>query len=122
LRSVRFAERLALAALPGRSWEYEKARNGVFHGKFRRTSGAFYPAHLHMNIDGQFRRMGIGKRLIESYFADLRRHGSSGIHLFCGGDPLQFYLHAAFKYWLGVGYLAGVYSERSQRAGMTTKC
>jgi len=109
----------------GFAWQelgIRKSAERSFSRKIQKDISRFYPAHLHMNIDGQFRRMGIGKRLIESYFADLRRHGSSGIHLFCGGDPLQFYLHAAFKYWLGVGYLAGVYSERSQRAGMTTKC
>jgi len=56
-----------------------------------------YPAHLHVNVDESYRRAGIGRRLIESYFTDLRRRGVTGVHLFCGGDPVKFYQRLNFQ-------------------------
>jgi GNAT superfamily N-acetyltransferase len=65
--------------------------------KVRREIDLSYPAHLHINIDALFRGRGVGRQLTESYVADLRREGVSGLHLFCGPDPLPFYLRLGFQ-------------------------
>src|SRR5262245_6091448 len=70
---------------------------GNFSLNTRRDIARFYPAHLHMNVERKFRRIGIGQRLLETYFADLKRAGIGGIHLFCGADPLPFYHHSGFR-------------------------
>ena len=56
-----------------------------------------YPAHLHINMAADQRRQGAGRRLVESYFADLRRSGVAGVHLFCGPDPVEFYRRLGFQ-------------------------
>lgn len=58
---------------------------------------AFYPAHLHVNVEAGYRRMGIGRRLIESYLVDLRLQGVAGVHLYCGADPVEFYRRLGFE-------------------------
>jgi GNAT superfamily N-acetyltransferase len=68
-----------------------------FTPALRRTIARAYPAHLHINVAAGYRRRGIGRRLIESYFADLRRHNVSGVHLFCGPDPVEFYRLLGFQ-------------------------
>ncbi len=56
-----------------------------------------YPAHLHINVDADHRRSGVGRLLMESYFADLRRANVTGIHLFCGTEPVAFYRRLGFQ-------------------------
>ncbi len=56
-----------------------------------------YPAHLHVNVDARHRQRGIGRRLVESYLADLRLQAVTGVHLFCGADPLGFYRSLGFE-------------------------
>ncbi len=68
-----------------------------FSPALRRTIARVYPGHLHINIEVGYRHRGIGRRLIESYFADLRRRGASGVHLFCGADPVEFYRRLGFQ-------------------------
>jgi GNAT superfamily N-acetyltransferase len=55
-----------------------------------------YPAHLHINVAEGHRHMGIGRRLIEIYIADLRLRGVTGVHLFCGAGPVEFYRRLNF--------------------------
>lgn len=55
-----------------------------------------YPAHLHINVAEGHRHTGIGRRLIEAYIADLRLQGVTGVHLFCGADPVEFYRRLNF--------------------------
>ena len=70
---------------------------GRFSRELRCSIEVDYPAHLHVNVDAGYRRMGIGRRLMESYFDDLRSCGVVGIHLFCGADPVKFYRLLGFE-------------------------
>lgn len=56
-----------------------------------------FPAHLHMNIERDFRRRGIGRQLLRSYLRDLRRAAVPGVRLFCGCDPAPFYRRSGFR-------------------------
>jgi GNAT superfamily N-acetyltransferase len=55
-----------------------------------------YPAHLHMNVEAEYRGHRIGAQLIERYVRDLRTAGVPGIHLFCGAAPRPFYARHGF--------------------------
>lgn len=46
---------------------------------------AEYPAHLHIDLLPETQGQGLGRRLIETLFAELRRRGVPGLHL--GMDP-----------------------------------
>ena len=70
---------------------------GRFSRSLRHTVALAYPAHLHINIDAGFRRMGVGRRLIECYFTGLRSDQVPGVHLFCGADPVEFYRRLGFQ-------------------------
>jgi GNAT superfamily N-acetyltransferase len=56
-----------------------------------------YPAHLHMNVEAEWRRHGVGARLIERYAQDLQAAGVPGIHLLCGAAPRPFYARNGFS-------------------------
>ena len=56
-----------------------------------------YPAHLHMNVEADWRASGIGTKLAEQFFADLHAAGVPGVHLYCGVPPLKFYEKQGFK-------------------------
>jgi GNAT superfamily N-acetyltransferase len=75
----------------------EKAAEQAFPRELRRMLQRDYPAHLHMNVDAAWRGSGVGRKLVEAFFSDLRNAGVLGVHLYCGGDPLEFYLHRGFK-------------------------
>ena len=55
-----------------------------------------HPAHLHMNVEAEYRRRGIGAALIERYARDLGGTGIPGIHLSCGAAPRPFYARNGF--------------------------
>jgi GNAT superfamily N-acetyltransferase len=74
-------------------------RRGVeryFSPALRHEIGFDYPAHLHINIDAAYRRTGVGRRLVDNYFADLRDQAVPGVHVFCGVGPVEFYRSAGF--------------------------
>lgn len=68
-----------------------------FPTDIRREIRRDYPAHLHMNVEESFRRQGVGRRLVERYISDLRTMGVSGVHLYCGRGPLDFYRKLGFR-------------------------
>jgi len=49
------------------------------------ANAAAYPAHLHIDLLPETQGQGLGRRLIETLFAELRRRGVRGLHL--GMDP-----------------------------------
>ena len=67
-----------------------------FPRSIRRRLPRDFPAHLHMNIDADFRRTGVGARLINQFVEDLRQRQVSGVHLFCGAGPVPFYKRMGF--------------------------
>ena len=59
-----------------------------------------YPAHLHINIDKNYRRMGIGSKLMRAYFEYLKNEGIWGVHLGTTSNHKQavpFYQKIGFK-------------------------
>ena len=50
-------------------------------GKSPKVNLRQYPAHLHINLDSNWRGFGIGRRLIEAYLEQLSQQGISGVHL-----------------------------------------
>ena len=74
-----------------------KKVEGRFSRQLKHALEVYYPAHLHVNVEEHYRGMGIGRRLIEGYIADLRVAGVKGLHLFCGADPVGFYRRLDFE-------------------------
>lgn len=75
----------------------EKRPEHIFLRKLHRMLQIDYPAHLHMNVEGGWRGSGVGTQLVEKFFSDLRHSGIPGVHLYCGANPLRFYLHCEFN-------------------------
>ena len=74
-----------------------KSAEQCFSRKLHQSIAQDYPAHLHVNVDAGYRRSGIGRRLMETYFADLAGARRRGVHLFCGDDPVPFYRRVGFQ-------------------------
>jgi ribosomal protein S18 acetylase RimI-like enzyme len=67
----------------GRStWRYTaRVAHAALRGEFAQPNLVAYPAHLHINVDRQWRGRGIGRGLISAYLGQLRRLGVPGVHL-----------------------------------------
>lgn len=78
------------------SFRFEKGPESSFPPETYRAISREYPAHLHMNVESGWRRLGVGTKLLARYFYDLRDAGVSGVHLYCGSDPMRFYLREGF--------------------------
>ncbi|GAB3601447.1 GNAT family N-acetyltransferase [Microbacterium tumbae] len=50
-------------------------------GPGREPNAAAYPAHLHIDLLPETQGQGLGRRLIETLFAELTRRGAPGLHL-----------------------------------------
>ena len=68
-----------------------------FPSEIYQAIGRDYPAHLHMNVELAWRRLGVGTKLMATYFSDLQSAGVPGVHLYCGADPLRFYCRQGFR-------------------------
>ena len=57
-----------------------------------------YPAHLHVNLASASRNRGIGGRLIETFTADAKAAGASGVHVVtsAGAANVRFYNRNGF--------------------------
>ncbi|WP_372968448.1 N-acetyltransferase family protein [Microbacterium sp.] len=58
---------------------------GYSQGPGKNANAAAYPAHLHIDLLPETQGQGLGRQLIETLFAELRRRGVRGLHL--GMDP-----------------------------------
>lgn len=56
-----------------------------------------FPAHLHVNLEAPARGSGVGKRLLDAFVARLNAEKIPGLHVFCGADPLAYYLKNGFR-------------------------
>lgn len=59
-----------------------------------------YPAHLHIDIASDYRRLGLGTKLLDQLHSSLKNKGVRGIHLECGSDnvkAINFYNKYGFK-------------------------
>jgi GNAT superfamily N-acetyltransferase len=57
-----------------------------------------FPAHLHLNLDADFRSQGIGTALIEAFAARAKRAGAAGMHAVTGKGlrNVGFYARCGF--------------------------
>ncbi len=57
-----------------------------------------YPAHLHVNLDAEYRNRGIGAALIDAFAADTARVGAKGMHVVTGANSrnVRFYERNGF--------------------------
>ncbi len=79
------------------TFRLERGPELLFPSQVHRSIAREYPAHLHMNVEASWRRLGVGTKLIGRYFYDLQSAGVSGVHLYCGADPLLFYCRQGFE-------------------------
>jgi GNAT superfamily N-acetyltransferase len=58
-----------------------------------------YPAHLHINLDADWRGRGIGAKLIEAFAAHAAARRTSGLHIVTGGGArnVGFYRRCGFE-------------------------
>jgi GNAT superfamily N-acetyltransferase len=75
----------------------EKEPAARFARKIARVLNERYPAHLHINLSPELQGQGRGALLLDAYFAELRRTGVPGVHLYCGPGPLRFYEANGFR-------------------------
>lgn len=64
----------------------------------RESNAGEYPAHLHIDLLPEAQGQGLGRRLLETLFAELRRRGVLGLHL--GIDPVN---RGAAKFYERIG-------------------
>lgn len=63
------------------SAEAKMIEYGYRRGPGQNPNTAQYPAHLHIDLLPETQGQGLGRRLIETLFAELRRRGVKGLHL-----------------------------------------
>ena len=76
-RAVRGAYRISKRTL---IYTFQIAQ-AALRSEFTHVDLAQYPAHLHINLEAPSRGLGLGRRLIEAYLAQLRQLGIPGVYL-----------------------------------------
>ncbi|WP_426181152.1 GNAT family N-acetyltransferase [Microbacterium sp. TWP3-1-2b2] len=104
-----FAERFPRRDAP-ESPEEKMIEYGYRRGPGQNPHTEQYPAHLHIDLLPETQGQGLGRRLIETLFAELRRRGVKGLHL--GMNPANVGA-AAFYERLGMERLPSDEGSRS---------
>jgi len=105
----RFAERFPRRDTPA-SPEEKMIEYGYRRGPGQNPNAEQYPAHLHIDLLPETQGQGLGRRLIETLFAELRSRGVKGLHL--GMNPANVGA-AAFYERLGMERLPSDEGSRS---------
>lgn len=64
------------------TWRYlARLTRASLEGEFPRCDLDQYPAHLHINLERDWRGHGLGRRLMEAFLQHLRQLGIPGVHL-----------------------------------------
>lgn len=71
--------------VPAQTREQKIVESAYRRGPGREANAAQYPAHLHIDLLPETQGQGLGRALIDTLFAELRRRGVRGLHL--GMDP-----------------------------------
>jgi GNAT superfamily N-acetyltransferase len=57
-----------------------------------------YPAHLHINVEEDFRRIGVGEKLMQAFFDYLKANDIHGVHLSTFSDQgRDFFIKCGFR-------------------------
>jgi len=65
-----------------KTWKYQRRLLKEYLQPGKSTmDNDLYPAHLHINVDSNWRGYGIGLRLMQTYFSQLRALNIPGVHL-----------------------------------------
>ena len=89
-----FTTRFPRPASPS-SREEELIDGAYRRGPHREPNAGEYPAHLHIDLLPETQGQGLGRRLIETLFAELTRRGVRGLHL--GMDPANVGAEAFYE-------------------------
>jgi GNAT superfamily N-acetyltransferase len=74
-----------------------------------------HPAHLLMNVAVDFRGLGLGAKLLQAFFAELRRAGVPSAHAFCGPASYPFFERMAFRAEASVSPAPGLFLRAMTR-------
>ncbi len=69
---------------------------GFFGTEFLTAFWRDNPGHVHMNVAKEHRSKGLGGKLLELTFAEMRRVGVNKVHVFCGGRAKGYWEKAGF--------------------------
>jgi GNAT superfamily N-acetyltransferase len=75
-----------------------------------------HPAQFMMNVLADYRGMGAGTKLLEAFFAELRRAKVPSAHLFCGPGAHRFFGKMAFREEASVEPAPGIVLRAMARA------
>lgn len=84
-------------------WRYTREIVGAgLRGEFPPADVGRFPAHLHINLADGFRGLGLGRRLMEAYLAQLKKLGIAGVHLHTTSlneAACRLYEASGFRIW-----------------------
>lgn len=107
--SKKFSKNIDTKRFTKRALGREKDPNLLFSRETLKMIRDDYPAHLHVNVLTQFRKEGLGARLVVRLFEELKKQKISGLHLFCGPMPVSFYERQGMNIIEKIEYQPGVY-------------
>ena len=69
---------------------------GFFGEKFLNDFWTANPGHLHMNVSKAHRSAGLGRKLLDLCFSEMKRVGLKSAHVFCGNRAKGYWEKAGF--------------------------